>query len=216
VTLDLDALHEVPVFQRDLELYFRNVWIPPSADPDPFYVRPNEGRWPTDWTLYTAESEVVAWAEYCRNISQSIEDADITGGAGLDTTLLGYLAGEEVPVPARSIYEIHCSFDRLADLLSPWGQECARRAGFDLASLYMDAPYGDCPALSAAGVALGWEAMLVPSAAWRHADGVSVPIFEAGRPRIEQAFRRVPFGRPTVAMAAATAYPNGRRPDWLG
>ena len=199
-----------------MRVYFRAVWLPPVGNPDPFYVKPGAGRWPTDWTLYTATAPAVAWAEYCRNSVNSVAGADVTGGVGIDAAVLEALGATEISIAARSMYELDFSFQRLADLTSQWAMECLREAGFDADSFFADQPYGDCPALAGLASALNWEAMLVPSAAWRRPDGLCVPVFESGRARLLAQRRVLLAARPTVAVAVATHYPTGQRPSWLG
>src|SRR5207249_11495835 len=114
----MSPLREIPVRHTALTVYFRQVWLPDDGSPpDPFYVR-RAGRWPTDWTLYTATIPTVAWAEYCRTNPNDVADADITGGVGLDETGMAALGTVELAVPARASFELDVAFDRLADLTS--------------------------------------------------------------------------------------------------
>jgi hypothetical protein len=217
VPLDLSWLEQVPILRRNIRVYYRHVWIPATGEPDPFHVLPFEGRWPTDWTLYTATEAVVVWAEYCRNHADDVEEADVTGGVGLDEPGLVALAGLEVPIGARSLYELDFAFERLVDLTSPWARECLENAGFDTGSFTLDGPsYGDCPELASNAFGLGWQAMIVPSAAWPASDGYCVPVFASGRGGLAAVRRAIVAARPTVAVAAATTYPAGSRPAWLG
>ena len=218
MALDTTWLEQVPVLRTPVRVYFRTVHIPATGAADPFRVKPNEGRWPTDWTLYTGSSPQVAWAEYCRNWSKDVAAADVTGGVGLTPLSLSALGPISVgaPLPQRALYELTFAFERLADLLSPWGQHCVERAGFPLSDFYADGPaYGMCPALAASGNALGWEGMRVPSAALRTEHAFCLPVFAAGRARLTQAVEAVPAAHPTVAMAYATTYVPGERPSWL-
>jgi hypothetical protein len=219
VPLDIRWLQQVSVLQTSLAVYYRTVYIPgPGGVLDPFRTRPNEGRWPTDWTLYTASGPHVAWAEYCRNNASDVEAADVTGGVGVDATSLPWLGPLEVgyPLPPRSMFELSFEFQRLADLLTPWGAECLREAGFPLDDFYADPPgYGTCPELAAAGETLGWEAMRVPSAAVRDSSAFCVPVFQAGRPRLRNVTEAVSAASPTVVVAYATTYADDLRPRWL-
>jgi hypothetical protein len=144
----------------------------------------------------------------------------VTGGVGLTAASLGAFAPLEVgrALPRRSLYELTFGFEMLADLTSPWAEDCLRRASFDLDSFHADASsgYGDCPELAGLVASLDWEAMRVPSAAWRHAGAWCVPVFAAGRPRLLATRRLLEAASPTVALAAATEYPAGERPAWLG
>lgn len=144
----------------------------------------------------------------------------MTGGVGLTADSLDVFAHLEVgrALPRRSLYSLTFGFERLADLTSPWAEECLRNAGFDLDSFYADeaSGYGDCPELAGLVELLGWEAMRVPSAAWQRAGDWCVPIFEAGRGRLLTATRLVDAASPTVALAVATDYASGERPAWLG
>lgn len=214
--LELAPLREIPVRRTALTVYFRQVWLPDDgSSPDPFFMR-REGRWPTDWTLYTATTPVVAWAEYCRNHARDVAAADLTGGVGLDDAALTALGPLELEVPARALFELDFAFDRLADLTSEWAIELLARAGFDLDSFTADPPgYGHCPELASRAADLGWQAILVPSAAWRWSDGLCVPVFEAGAPALAAYRMMIAAAKPTVAIAAATTYMQGARPRWL-
>jgi hypothetical protein len=219
VPLDLGPLREIPVHRTLTQLYYRTVYLPSAGAPDPLFTHPQTGRWPTEYTLYTSGSEVVVWAEYCRNHPEDIDAADLTGGVGIDAASLRALGHLEVaePLARRALFQLTFSFERLADLTSEWAHICLERAGFSLDSFYADeaAGYGDCPQLSALQEALGWEAMRVPSAAWRSGGGSSTPVFRLGMDRLGEMAEVVPAARPTVAVAFATTYPIGRRPRWL-
>lgn len=217
--LDTRWLQQVPVLQTSITVYYRTVYIPGLGRPiDPLRTRPNEGRWPTDRALYTASGPHVAWAEYCRNHATDIEAADVTGGVGIDATSLPSLAPLRIgnPLPLRSMFELSFEFERLADLLSPWGAECVQEAGFPLDDFYADGPgYGGCPELAAAAEALGWEAMRVPSAALRDPSAFCIPVFGAGRTHLRAVTEAVSAASPTVAVAYATTYADDLRPRWL-
>jgi hypothetical protein len=219
VPLNIDWLQQVPVLRIAVTVYYRTVYIPgPASTIDPFRTRPNEGRWPTNWTLYTASGPEVAWAEYCRNHPADVEAADISGGVGLDVQSLPSLGPLRVgsPLPPRSMFQLSFAFERLADILSPWGTECVREAGFPLDDFYADPPdYGTCPELSGLAEQLDWEAMRVPSAALRDVTAFCVPIFESGRQRLQDSTQVVASASPTVALAYATTYADELRPRWL-
>lgn len=220
MALDVAALRQIPVGSASERVFYRTVHLPLSGDPDPFYVLPLSGRWPTAWTLYTATTVTVAWAEYCRNHATDVAASDVTGGVGLSTATLAAFAALEVSksLPRRALYELRFEFEALADLTSPWAEELLRRSGFDLDSFYADAAssYGDCPELAGLTQELGWEAIRVPSAAWQRPDGFCVPVFPGGRPRLVAVESVLPSASPTVATAVATAYAAGERPAWLG
>jgi hypothetical protein len=217
VALDLAPLGEIPVQRTALTVYFRQVWLPGDGSrPDPFRMCPQEGRWPTDWTLYTATTPTVAWAEYCRNHPLDVAAADVTGGAGLDVAALTALGELQLGVPARALFELEFAFDRLADLTSEWSRELLTRAGFSTDSFSADPPsYGNCPDLAALVAELGWQAMLVPSAAWHWPDGLCVPVFQAGEQALTNQRMVLEAAQPSVAVAAATTYRAGARPRWL-
>ncbi len=214
--LDLALLREIPVRRTALTVYFRQVWLPSDgSSPNPFFVR-NEGRWRTSWTLYTATMREVAWAEYCRNIPDDVAGADVTGGVALDDAGLTALGPLALEVPARAMFELEFAFDNLADLTSEWATDLLTRAGFNSDSFFADPPgYGDCPALASLAAGLGWQALLVPSAAWQWPDGFCVPVFEAGRPALVNYRMVIAAARPSVAVAAATTYADDDRPRWL-
>jgi hypothetical protein len=220
MALDFDALREIPIGAATETVFYRTVHIPARGEPDPLFVLPESGRWPTAWTLYTGTSEPVAWAEYCRNHAADVALSDVTGGVGLTSATLPAFARLEVAkaLPRRSLYELRFDFERMADLTSPWAEELLERAGFDLDSFYADSAdgYGDCPELAALVPRLGWEAIRVPSAAWQRPDGYCVPVFEPGNQRLAEIKRRIGSASPTVALAAATVYAAGQRPGWLG
>jgi hypothetical protein len=220
VALDLDILREIPVGEAMESVFYRAVHIPARGDPDPFFCLSSSGRWPTAWTLYTGTSQPVAWAEYCRNHAHDIALSDVTGGVGLTSATLSSYAHLEVAkaLPRRSLYELNFDFRAMADLTSPWAEDLLTRAGFDLESFYADraAGFGDCPELAALVPDLGWEAIRVPSAAWQRPDGFCVPIFEPGHSRLVEVVRALDSASPTVALAAATSYAAGERPEWLG
>lgn len=114
------------------------------------------------------------------------------------------------------MFELSFAFDRLADILSPWGTECLNEAGFPLDDFYADPPdYGTCPELAGLAAALGWEAMRVPSAALRTAGAFCVPVFESGLARLRSSTRVIAAASPTVALAYATTYADDLRPGWL-
>jgi hypothetical protein len=219
VPLDTRWLQQVPVLHTSLTVYYRTVYIPgPGGVIDSLRTRPNEGRWPTESTLYTASGPHMAWAEYCRNNPTDVEAADVTGGVGIDAASLPSLraVGGRIPLPLRSMFELSFEFQRLGDLLSPWGVECLREAGFPLDDFYADPPvYGTCPELATAANGLGWDAMRVPSAALRDASAFCVPVFRAGRPRLRNVTEAVSAASPTVAVAYATTYADDLRPRWL-
>jgi hypothetical protein len=198
-----------------VSVYVRHVRIPERGSPDPFYVAPHLGRWGTDWTLHTATATHVALAEYCRWVPQELERSDPTGGVGINASNLSALAGLPIPtpLPPRALFQLVYRFDRLADLTTTGAAAALRAAGFDPNHLRGD-DYADCQALANAGVAVGWEALMAPSAAWRP-DGACVAVFAAGRDRLIRHRMVVASARPTVAVAYATTYKAGERPSWL-
>jgi hypothetical protein len=176
-----------------------------------------EGRWQTDWTLYTATTPAVAWAEYCRSHPRDVAAADPTGGFGLTASILAALGEDELAVPARAMFEFDLAFARLADLTSEPAASLLSSAGFDTASFTADGPdYGECPDLADLVATLGWQAMLVPSAAWPAPDGLCVPVFDPTVSGLARPRQTIAAARPTVAVAAATSYVDDARPRWLG
>jgi hypothetical protein len=220
VALDIAVLRQIPIASATERVFFRTVHLPLNRPPDPLFVLAGAGRWPTAWTLYTATSATVAWAEYCRSHASDIAASDVTGGVGLTAATLSAFAALEVSkaLPRRALYELRFEFEALADLTSPWAEVLLRRAGFDLDGFYADAAagYGDCPELAGLAESLGWEALRVPSAAWQRPDGFCVPVFKAGRERLAGVDPILASASPTVATAVATAYASGERPVWLG
>lgn len=216
--LDVGALAGVPVGPRTLTLYYRHVHLPVGTPPDP--LRTSAGtasRWATAaGTLYTAATQQVAWSEYCRQVGGFIAAADPTGGIGLTPNSFAAFRGQELgdPVPRRALYGLRMEFERVADLMATEARNALRSAGFDFGDLYVDG-YGRCPEVAQAGEALGWQALIAPSAAWRRPDGVSVPVFEAGKPRPSQVLPLLTAARPSIAVAYLTHYKTADRPSWL-
>jgi hypothetical protein len=215
----VEAAAAIGVVPTSVTVYFRHVYRPADGDPDPFRVRPHEGRWGTDWTLHTAETIHVAFAEYCRQAASADDDlerSDPTGGVGINAQNLQTLGSLEVssPLPARALFRLTFRFERFADLTSNAAVQALAAAGFDSQNFYSD-EYAECQALSRAGSAARWEALRAPSAAWRP-DGRCVAVFEAGRRRLIRYRRVVAAARPTIAVAYATTYKDGERPTWLG
>lgn len=167
--------------------------------------------------MYTASSQVVAWAEYCRWFSYDIANAAPTANtpieAGELTRIGSQFLGEEVYI--RSIYEIRGTLESMADLTDPANQAFLIMAGFPPDEFLTNRPddFGLCPELAQIGEELGWDALRAPSAAWPRG-GYTTAIFAAGRSGINSC-RAVFTGRPTVAMAAATRYREGQKPAWV-
>jgi hypothetical protein len=209
------ALEAIPTASTTVSLYFRHVYIPQQGPPDPFRVKPREGRWGTEWTLHTAEALHVVLAEYCRQAARDVARSDPTGGVGINPLNLAALARLEVPspLPARALFRLTFRFGRLADLATAAAREALRNGGFDPAKLLAD-DYEDCQQLAQAGQAVGWEALRAPSAAWRP-DGYCVAVFAGGKARLVRHRLIAPAARPTVAVAYVTTYKTGQRPGWL-
>ncbi len=220
MALDPKPLRQIQSEQGSETVFYRAAYIPAGGEPDPLFALPNHGRWPTEWTLYTGTSEAVTWAEYCRNHARDVALSDVTGGVGLNRDSLEAFAPLEVSraLPRRSLFALKFDFEALVDLTTTWAELCLVQAGFDVDSFYAEEGdgYGDCPELASLAEELGWEAMLVPSAAWQRPDGFCVPVFTGGRARLTMATQIAAAASPTVALAAATAYPAGERPAWLG
>jgi len=209
-------LERIELRQASLRVYYRHAWIPQAGAADPLFVREDEGRWGTTWTLHTALSTHVALSEYCRSKADDITRADPTGGVGLTRASLPAFSALEIqePLPRRSLFGLTFTFERLCDLTGGRAQAALRRAGFDTADFFAD-DFGQCQQLAHMGAVLGWEALLVPSAAWRHDDGLCAPILSAGRPRLQRQHLIDEAVRPTVAVAYGTTYKFGERPRWL-
>jgi hypothetical protein len=212
-----NALTRVPLRRLTTTLVFRHVHLPGTSPPDPFFVRSFSGRWGAEWTLHTASSVVVTWAEYCRNAADLVASADPTGGVGVNEANLEGLASIEVgdPLPQRALYALTYALQTVADLTTADAQNALSAGGFDLGDFYAD-DYGRCPEIAIAGTLLGWEALVAPSAAWRRGDGVTTAVLEAGRPRLVRQRELAAAARPTVAVAYGTSYKTGERPVWLG
>jgi hypothetical protein len=215
VSLDEEVLAELRPTSLATTLYLRQVYLPPVGDPTPFFVRPHDGRWGTDWTLHTTVSPPTAWAEYCRHIPELVQQADPTGGVGLRAANLSGLAFLELgdPVLRRALFALTYDFDRVLDVRRQ--PDVLNKAGFGASNLFAD-DYGLCPELARWASTSGFEAVVAPSAAWRFADGVVCAVLQAGQQRLVREDVVVPSARPTVAVAAATSYKNGEKPSWVG
>jgi hypothetical protein len=215
MALTLAALSAVQPVALRITVYLRQVFIPLSGDPNPFYVRPHDGRWGTEWTLHTARSAEIAWAEYCRHVPDLVEAADPTGGMGVRAASLRVLGSKELapPVLARALFALSYDFDRVLDLSGQAAPLAA--AGFGAANLYAD-DYGQCPELARWASAEKYEAILAPSAAWRHPGGVACAVLAPGKSRLRREVLVAESARPTIAVAVATTYKAGQRPRWTG
>lgn len=215
MSLDGRVLADLRPTSLATTLYLRQVYVPAVGDPTPFFVRPNEGRWGTDWTLHTTASPPTAWAEYCRHIPELVQEADPTGGVGLRAASLSGLAFLELgdPVLRRALFALTFEFDRVLDVRRQPG--ILSKAGFDSSNLFAD-DYGLCPELARWASTSGFEAVIAPSAAWRFTNGLVCAILEGGRSRLVREDVVVASARPTVAVAAATSYKSGERPSWVG
>jgi len=218
VAIDRYVLQQIPTEQRRLNLYFRTVHLPFYSEPKPLR-RSQEGRWATSTgTIYTATSEQVAWAEYCRQISDDVNIADPTGGVGLTRNSFTILRAQELgtPVPARALYGIEVEFERIANLTTLDARSTLEAAGFDLPNFVSD-DYGRCSDLAVIGEELEWEALIVPSAALRRNGDFCIPIFAANKVLTHNVTHlKRSTARPTIATAYLTHYKEGERPKWLG
>lgn len=206
----------MPTEQSRINVYFRHVWLPATGSPDPFFARPYTGRWGTTWTLHTATEVPTAWSEYCRSVPHEIDRADPTGGVGINARNLSLFGPQELsdPVVRRALYQLTFRFEKIADLTSASARSLLAASGFADTEFFSD-NFGWCPALAAAGEAVGWEALVAPSAAARP-DGRCVAVFNAGRRRLLRHTEIAAAARPTIATAVATTYRSGERPGWLG
>lgn len=211
-----EQLDGLTVGPATVKLYYRTVHIPYREEADPLRVVPGTGRWPSSRTLYTASSDDVAWAEFCRNHAADIEAADMTGGIGIDLSSLQAMAdfGLGPPVPSRSLYELTFRFTQIVDLTTDAAWAVLADADFDVADFFSDT-YGECPALAEHGVERGWEALRVPSAAWRSKDACCIPVFPAGFPRLEGVRIVEASAVPTIRVSVGTSYRLGERPSWM-
>lgn len=214
MALDEGALARLRPRRLTATLYLRQVFIPPEGDPTPYFVRPHEGRWGTEWTLHATTSPPTAWAEYCRHVPELVEAADPTGGIGLGASSLAGLAFIELgdPVLRRALFALTYSFSRVLDVVVE--QQVLSDAGFNFSNLYTD-DFGLCPDLARWAAEAGFEALLAPSAAWRHKGGTVCAVFTQGRARQVSEDVVVASARPTVAVAAGTTYKRSETPAWL-
>jgi hypothetical protein len=210
------ALAAVPVGPRVLRVYVRHCYIPVGADPDPLWVNPDvASRW---WTprgsLYVAEDTETVMAEHCRNSAEEVRAADPTGGVGLNAGNFAFYAAQPVrePLPARALFSVRVTFDRLADLRSPLALDALRDIGVSAEDLLAD-DYGPCTAIAQAGEELGWQAIRARSAA--NPDGTALAIFHDAFPPRERWHVEADATRPSVRTAYLTRYRAGARPAWL-
>lgn len=218
--LIVDRLLDVPAEPRRLTVH-RAVALAidgtPAEDfvPDPSYAHPDSGRWATAaGTLYTAIGAETTWYEYCR---WSAKDLKARPGwtRGIPSKMLPHVAYTAVgpPPPLRALVRLEFALQRVPDLTRALTTPILLSAGVDVAKLRSD-DHGECQKLSAVAERLGWDAMMVPSAATDTLERV-VPIFRNGRKRlIDQAVVASPAG-PTVLQAMQTRFRDGERPSWL-
>ena len=215
MSLDEDVLGGVQLTAANLQLY-RHFRIP-GPDSDPQYAAPNKNRWATSrGTLYCCDSEVTAWAEYCRFLADLIESAAPTVRRPIDRDELVARGHEPLPEgPIRTIYRINVELGRLADLTESSNQTRLIVAGFPLKDFLTNTEnnLGLCPQLAEIGQKLGWEALKAPSAAWP-AGGSTIAIFERGRANITSCEPLI-TGSPSIATAVGTRYRDGEKPAWI-
>jgi RES domain len=218
--LIIERLLEIPTEPRRLEV-FRAIALAidgtPAEDfvPDPGYATPDSGRWASSaGTLYTSLSPEVTWNEYCR---WRAKDLRCPAGAsrGIPKKMLNKIAYEQIgpPPPARALVRLEFDLQRVPDLTLRHVGQTLLSASFDIARIRSD-EHSECRKLSAVARLLGWDAMIVPSAATDQ-PGRCVPVFQAGRARlIDRSVVASPAG-PTVFHAFETRYRQGERPKWL-
>jgi len=184
--------------------------------PDPEYVKPDSGRWATpEGTLYTATSVAVTWNEYCRWSAKDLScPPDHTDG--IPKQLGARLAYQAVgpPPPQRALVRLEFALERVPDLTLLSAAQALLAAQFDVSKLRCD-DHSECRKLSAVAPQLGWDAMIVPSAATDQQPGRCVPIFQAGRARIVDREVAASPASPTLFHALETRYRVGERPGWL-
>lgn len=211
------ALSELAAEPLELSLY-RTAWLPERGYPDPLHTEPSTNRFGSGaGTIYTASTATVAWAETCRNRSSEIEGSNPLGVTRVTLDEIHRFAATPVSrlVPMRALYRLDFSFDRAVDLRSDRARQVLETAGVDEADLVAD-DYGRCRDLATVAVALGWDAILVPSAAWTAGDGYCVPVFKPhGALKMTRAELLAEAALPTLAVAYLTRYPAGARPSWL-
>jgi hypothetical protein len=212
--LNTEALAQLRLVSLSATLYLRQVYIPYAGEPTYDYVKPNEGRWGTSWTLHATASPPTAWAEYCRHCPELIERADPTGGIGLSAANLSGLAFLELkyPVLRRCLYALTYDFARVLDVKRD--EQALAAAGFELASVFSD-DFGPCQDLAQWASGAGVEAIVAPSAAWRFPDGAVCAVLEPGRARLRHRDVVVASARPTVMVASRTTYRVGEKPSWI-
>jgi RES domain len=197
---------------------FRTSWIPPRGEADPLYTEPYTNRFGTAaGTVYTASSTTVAWAETCRNQSEWIEESNPLGVTNVSLAEIARFATTEINrlVIPRAVHELEFVFQRVVDLRTVTAQDLLEGAGMEATDLRVD-NYGRCGDLAAAAVALGWQAILVPSAAWDPTAGFCVPVLKpAAAGALIRVERLAEAALPTLAVAHLTRYPEGHRPSWL-
>ncbi|HZV74673.1 MAG TPA: RES domain-containing protein [Conexibacter sp.] len=189
----------------------------PAEDfvPDPSYAKRDAGRWATpDGTLYTACTIGVTWNEYCRwSAKDLLCPPDVSGGIPRKMgQQLAYRAAGPPP-PARALVRLEFDLQRVPDLTLHHVAQSLLAAQFDVSKLRSD-DHDECRTLSAVAALLGWDAMVVPSAATDQA-GRCVPVFKAGRGRLIDWEIAASPASPTLLHALETRYRQGERPGWL-
>ncbi len=220
MTLVIDRLLAIPARPRRLRVH-RTVALSihgtPAEDfvPNPTYAQPDSGRWATSaGTLYTAAEIPTTWREYCRWQAKNMR-ARPGWTRGIPANMRDHVAsaGLGPPPPQRALVQLDFELRCVPDLTTADATQKLISAGFDTTKMRAD-DHSECQKLAAVAERLGWDALVVPSAA---SDGLElcVPVFHAGRERIvEQDIVVSPAG-PTVLQAMHTRYREGERPSWL-
>ena len=220
MTLDVAGLVDLPTGPLAITVYLRQCFLPTDGSaPDPLRTNPMvSSRWQTEeGTLYVAGDEITVWAEQCRNAAASVQEADPTGGVGLNAGNMAFYAPQQLadPVATRALYSVDVTLDQVADVTDVDVQDALRAAGVDDPGTDLIADdFGTCPQIAVAGANLGWQAVRAPSAA--RVGGIALAIFHHAWPPREDWNIKEPSARPTIAIAYLTRYRAGQRPPWLG
>lgn len=220
MTLNFEALAEIPAAPRRLTVY-RTVALAidgtPAEEfvPNPSYAAADSGRWATaTGTLYTACTAEVTWNEFCRTWAKDLHHPKgmSHGIPKKEARRLAYLPVGPPP-PARALVRLEFDLQRVADLTLQHVTQLLFAAYFDVSEMRSD-EHRACAELAAAAVKLGWDAMIVPSAATDR-PGQCVPIFQTGRERFIDHEVVASPASPTISHAMLSRYREHERPGWL-
>jgi hypothetical protein len=219
MTLILDRLLDIPARPRCLRVH-RTVSLTLDQRPaDPFvpnavYAHPGSGRWATsDGTLYTAIEPETAWYEYCRWQVKNMK-AQRGWTRGIPRNKRDMVDWIDLGLPRRALVWMEFDLQRVPDLTTTDAARKLISAGFDPMQMRSD-DHTECQQLAATAERLGWDALIVPSAAVEGRLEPCVPIFSEGIKTRLGTGVIAPSAGPSLFHAMNTRYRDNEKPSWL-